>query len=178
MKISGRYLPIAPCTSLTDALYNHDIETPLLAAYIFASPRPAKYLSQHLQAHISLVNQIPPHLLLGPAAPTPDITYRYSREMFSRPRPQFVQPTTNEAFLKAEEVLKARGVSAAGLRHVLAIKPLGPARQPRNEMGGFFETGFFVGAGINVFVLLPLVGLGAWAFGKRGVEYALRSRGR
>ena len=37
--------------------------TPLAALYLFAEPKAAKYLSQFINADISLTNHIPPQLL-------------------------------------------------------------------------------------------------------------------
>ncbi|OIW29730.1 ALDH-like protein [Coniochaeta ligniaria NRRL 30616] len=184
MKITGRYLPIATCSSLVDAIFNQEFEKPLLAGYFFAEPRAAKYLSQHLSCHVSLINHIPVQLLVGPAAPVahaPDILYRYTKDMFSLPRPQFVEPAP-EVFKTVEEVLvqtsnKTAGTQSSKLR-ALAVRPLGPVDQRKNEMLGFFETGFFTGAGITLSVVLPVISWGAYVVGRKGLEYAVRFRQR
>lgn len=179
MKISGRYLPIATCSSLVDAVFAQQFENPLLAGYFFAEPRSAKYLSQHLSCHISLINQIPIQLLMGPAAPiahNPDILYRYNKAMFSLSRPQFIEPGP-AVFRKAEEAMLGGGdgkktvVSAQSIR-ALATKPLKPTGQPKKEMLGFFETGFFIGAGITL--ALPLFGWASYLATKRGLGMAMR----
>ncbi|KAH6987358.1 Aldehyde/histidinol dehydrogenase [Ilyonectria sp. MPI-CAGE-AT-0026] len=181
IKVNGRFLPIITCTSLLDAAYNHAqaANQPLLAAYIFAANDAAKYLSQQTPAHVSCINQIPRHLLVGPAAPTshePDLHHRYSAAMFSVPRPQFIERQP-DAFTHVEKLLDgdAVGVTAQSVR-ALATKPLSPTGQPRNDYLGFFEASFFTGFGITLSVVLPLVGYGTYFLGRRGLEYALRMR--
>lgn len=208
-KITGRYLPIATCSSLTDALYNQDYSssnssTPLLAGYLFAEPESAKYLAQFLPSHISVLNQIPTHLLVGPAAPTttphpPDFLYRYHEAMFTVPRPQFVERIQEGAFSRVEEALLLVGGGSGGgassgkkkktttttaaavsttlakLREV-AVTPLPPTGQPDNKAIGFFEHGLLVGAGIYASLILPALGFSAYLLGKKGLELAARYR--
>lgn len=130
-------------------------------------------------------------LLVGPAAPiahAPDILYRYARAMFSLPRPQFVEPAPPESpFRTVEEAIlvpstttgKKATAQGSSLRlRALATRPLAPTGQKKNEMLGFFETGFFTGAGITLSVVLPVIGWGAWVVGRKGVEYAAGLRQR
>lgn len=181
LKITGRYLPIATCSSLTDAIYNRDFETPLLAGYFFAEPGSAKYLAQFLPCHMSLVNQIPTHLLVGPAAPTahaPDFEHRYNRDMFSVARPQFVQKPA-AALHKADELLSGGptkgGLTAAALREA-ATMPLAPVKQSSNKGIGFFEQGILTGAALYLSIILPVVGYSTYILGRKGVEVALKLR--
>jgi hypothetical protein len=179
MKVTGRYLPIATCSSLTDAIYNQGFESPLLAGYFFAEPGSAKYLAQFLPCYMSLINQIPAHLLVGPAAPTthePDFLYRYSRDMFSVARPQFVERPP-AAFQKAEELLSgsSKKITASTLREA-AVKPLTAIKQSDNKAVGFFEQGLFTGAGILLSIVLPIVGYSTYLLGRKGVEYAMKLR--
>lgn len=186
-KISGRYLPIATCSSLTDAIYNQEYSGLLLASYLFAEPESAKYLGQFLPSHISVVNKIPTHLLVGPAAPTthePDFLYRYHRNMFSVARPQFVEKvrggfqTVEDALLGSSSSSKAsrsRGTTASKLRE-LAVQPLPPTGQSDNKGIGFFEQGLLVGAGIFASFLLPALGFTAYFLGRKGLELATRYR--
>ena len=62
MKIRSRILPVLSVTGLVDAVAL-ERGSHLLAAYLFANPTSAKFLGQHLDAHITWVNQIPPQLL-------------------------------------------------------------------------------------------------------------------
>ncbi|KAJ0116118.1 ldehyde dehydrogenase [Diaporthe amygdali] len=181
LKITGRYLPIATCSSLTDAIYNRDFENPLLAGYFFAEPGSAKYLAHFLPCHVSLINQIPTHLLVGPAAPTahaPDFQHRYSRDMFSVARPQFVQKPP-AALRKADELLSGGpnkgGVTASALREA-ATQPLAPVKQSSNKAIGFFEQGILTGAALYLSIILPAVGYSTYFLGRKGVEYALKFR--
>lgn len=161
---------------------------PLLAGYFFAEPGSAKYLAQFLPCHISLVNQIPAHLLVGPAAPIahePELVHRYSRRMFSVPRPQFAEKPS-PALQKVEDLLLS-GVAAAGgarkkskvttaaLREQ-ATKPLAPTGQSENKAIGFFETGILTGAAIYVGAVLPAVGYTTYVLGRKGFEAIARMR--
>ncbi|KAI1342620.1 Aldehyde/histidinol dehydrogenase [Xylariaceae sp. FL0016] len=178
MKISGRYLPIVTCSGLVDAIFTHPFETPLLAGYFFGDAGSVKYMSQHLPCHISCLNQIPSQLLVGPAAPVahdPDFGYRYSKEMFSRARPQYVEKPSS-AFAEAEKLLEgAKGVSTSSIR-ALAIKPLKPTGQGTNWGVGFFEQGILLGAGLLLTVVFPAVGYTTWTMGRKGFHLAMNLR--
>ncbi|KAK7749728.1 hypothetical protein SLS53_000307 [Cytospora paraplurivora] len=180
LKVTGRYLLIATTSSLTDAIYNQGLESPLLAGYFFAEPSSAKYLAQFLPCRISLINQIPVHLLVGPAAPEahdPDFHYRYSTDMFSVPRPQFVEKPPI-AFQKAEELLlgSSKAVTTSTLREA-AVKPLPPKNQSDNKAIGFFEQGFLTGAGVILTLVLPAVGYSTFLLGRKGLEFTRNLRG-
>ncbi|KAK7910841.1 hypothetical protein PG985_013322 [Apiospora marii] len=181
MKISGRYLPIATCSGLVDAIFTQQFENPLLAGYFFADPGSAKYLAHHLPCHVSCLNQIPVQLLVGPAAPIAhdaDYLYRYSKAMFSVARPQYVEPPP-EAFVKAAGLLAGDGsknkITPSAVR-ALAIQPLRPTGQPKNEQLGFFEAGFLTMASITLFGILPIVGYTTWVTSRKAIELALRWR--
>jgi hypothetical protein len=132
---------------------------------------------------MSCINQIPVQLLVGPAAPiaqAPDFLYRYSRDMFSVARPQFVKPPAEQAFSVAYDILTAKtGVATsaapAALR-ALAVKPLNSTGQGKNEGLGFFEGGFFIGASFTLSIMLPLLGLTGYLVGRKGLELAMRLR--
>ncbi len=151
----------------------------LLATYIFAEPRAAKFISQNLSSQVACINQIPVQLLLGPAAPThraPDVLYRYSKDMFSVPRPQYVEPLP-AVFRKAEEVLLDASKHAASptLRQ-LAVKPLRPTGQPKNDHVGFFESGLLLGAGISLPLAFSIIAWTSYIVGRKGLEFTLRLR--
>ena len=124
------------------------------------------------------MNQIPVQLLVGPAAPIahePNFLYRYSKDMFSSARPQFAEPLP-ASFQKAEEILGGgKGSSTSKLR-ALAVAPLKPTGQPKNEIMGFFETGFVIGASITLTVVLPIVSYATWTLGRKGIDYVQRFR--
>ncbi len=166
---------------------------PLLAGYFFADAKEAKYLSQYLPCHLAMINQIPTSLLVGPAAPTaqpPAYPHRYSRDMFSLSRPILVQQPPaalaviddllsgaqgNEGMSGGGRTANAPSISAAGVR-ALAVQPLRPTGQPKNEMMGFFDVGFLLGGGMTLSVVLPVIAFTAWTVGRKGVELALRLR--
>ncbi len=156
------------------------MRTPLLAGYFFAEAKAAKYLSQFLPCHIALINQLPAHLLVGPAAPTahaPSYPYRYSKEMFSLARPQFAEPPP-ESLRKVDDLLSAGGKTSASTSNVraLATKPLQPTGQPKNERLDFFGAGLLIGASMTLSVAVPLLGYAAWTLGRKGLEYSMRFR--
>lgn len=155
-----------------------------MAGYFFAEPGSAKYLAQFLPCHISLINQIPTHLLVGPAAPTahaPDFLYRYNRDMFSVARPQYVEKTPQN-FQKVEDLLlsgisgKTKSKVTTSMLREAAVKTLPPTRQSENEGVGFFESGLLTGASIYLSMILPTLGFTAYFLGKKGMEYASRLR--
>ncbi|KAM7199235.1 hypothetical protein V8F20_005837 [Naviculisporaceae sp. PSN 640] len=176
----SRVLHVATCYSLVDVISAVGPGSELLAGYFFAEPRAAKYLSQHLPCDVSYINQIPTHLLIGPAVPRitsqPDLLYRYSREMFSRPRPQLIEPPPEpfriiddylagdaeeeplSSQTESEEKLSNRTTERAGptrkknrkqeLR-ALATRPLKPVIRPNNADVGFFESALLLAAGLT-----------------------------
>jgi hypothetical protein len=95
--------------------------------------------------------------------------------MFSVARPQFTEPLP-APFRAAEELLAGtKGVTAASVR-ALAVRPLKPTGQPSNERIGFFETGMFIGAGITLSVVLPILGYTTWILSRKGFEFISRIR--
>lgn len=168
---------------LSDACAEEQNRNPLLAGYFFADAASAKYLAQFLPCHISLVNQIPTHLLVGPAAPVahkPEFLYRYDREMFSTPRPQFINKAS-PVFRRLDDLIsnwggKDGGKGTASELRGLATKPLPPTRQSDNKAIGFFESGLLTGAGIYLAMILPVVGYSTYFLGKKGLAYAAKLR--
>ncbi|GKT85121.1 LOW QUALITY PROTEIN: aldehyde dehydrogenase [Colletotrichum tofieldiae] len=189
IKISGRFLPIATSSGLVDSIYTQEFDSitsdmtkeSSAGRVPFRQPDAAKYLSQHLPAHISFINQIPSNLLLGPAAPIshePAFAFRYSKDMFSVARPQFIE-RPGDAPAMVEQLLSGSGsgaVTAQSLR-ALALTPLQPTKQPGNSRLGFFEQGFVLSASLIMSVLLPSLAYGTWIGGRRAFDYALKLRG-
>ena len=136
-------------------------------------------MSQNLPSQVACINQIPVQLLVGPAAPTdraPDFLYRYSKDMFSVPRPQYVEPLP-AVFQRTEEVLlgTSKHATSPTLRQ-LAVKPLRPTGQPKNEHVGFFESGFLLGGGVSSLLALSIIAWTSYVVGRKGLEFALRLR--
>ncbi|KAJ2901687.1 Aldehyde dehydrogenase dimeric NADP-preferring [Zalerion maritima] len=203
MKVSGRYLPIAACSSLVDAIFNYDLGTPLLAAYFFAAPGAAKYLAQHLPSQLACVNHIPTHLLVGPPAPAakdPDFHYRYNKDMFSISRPQLVSASpshcaettsscTSSTSAVSQDSVHAFACAAALLipdgkelekNKKLAVTLMAKAPPPMNVPGnhylGFFEQGIVIGLSIIASIVLPTVGYTTWITGRKGFDMAMKLR--
>lgn len=117
-------------------------------------------------------------LLVGPAAPTAhdaEFYYRYSKEMLSTLRPQFIN-SPPEAFAKAEKLLSGPKATTTATLRALAVAPLKPVGQPGNNHLGFFEHGFFTMASITFFGILPIVGYSSFIAARKGLELALRWR--
>ncbi|OLN95418.1 Aldehyde dehydrogenase family 3 member B1 [Colletotrichum chlorophyti] len=178
LKINGCFLPIATSSGLVDSIFSQEFHEPLLAAYFFASPKAAKYLSQHLPAHISLINQIPSNLLLGPAAPIshdPAFAFRYDKEMFSVSRPQLVEKPGGP-LAKLDQLLDGSHTVTTQALHDLAIAPLRPTSQAGNSRLGFFEQGFVLGASLIMSVIMPTLAYGTWIAGRRAIDHAMKLR--
>jgi acyl-CoA reductase-like NAD-dependent aldehyde dehydrogenase len=178
IKVSGRYLPIVACSGLIDAVFSQKTESPLLAGYFFAEPRTAKFLSQHLDCHITCINQIPTHLLVGPAAPIAhpaSYYYRYSKDMFSVPRPQYVT-TPPEPFSASARMLDGANPTSERAVRSLATAALAPTSQGKGFAIGFFEQGLLTGAAVVLTVVLPAVTYGTYIVGRKCFEYATRGR--
>lgn len=149
------------------------IRSSLLAAYIFAQPPEAKFLAQHLKAHLTVINQIPVNLLVGPAAPSGtaiEYKYRYSSEMFSISRPQYISALPTELSVVDEHLIPGwnanRATKAKQLRS-LATQKLPGTGQAQGYDIGFFEQGIFLGLGIVLSIAVPATGWGLWVLGKR-----------
>ncbi|KAL3464903.1 hypothetical protein BJX64DRAFT_298019 [Aspergillus heterothallicus] len=159
------YLPIVTVTSLVDAVVALE-GSEYLVAYHFAEPAAAKFLSQQINSRVTLANQIPSELLIGPAIPfhngqpSPSPILRYSTEMLSRPRPEYIQEA--KGFTMSVQELKELDRAALDRLQVEAARPLRPTGQGPGTAIGFFEQGILVGA---VFIVLPVIsfiGYGSW----------------
>lgn len=170
-KIQAPILAIHAVRSLDDAIdlvSSH--QTPCLSAYHFANPATCKYLSQFIPAIASFANHIPRDLLVGPPAPLAlgqplNLTDRYPLDLFTTPRPVFVQPVPHAAML--ERALSSRD-------NVVAQKLFGEAKAPlkavkRNPGGGvgFFEMGFFLNAGLVLGSVLVVSATGSFWLWRR-----------
>ncbi|PVH75030.1 aldehyde dehydrogenase-like protein PutA [Cadophora sp. DSE1049] len=182
MKVSGCYLPILECTSLVDALMSQKSESTFLAAYLFSDPPTAKFLAQHLDATVTYVNQIPAHLLIGPAAPItsqlPPFPHKYSTEMFSSERPEFISPPVKD-LLALESILGGTNATAGEEMLVRelrknAVEPLPKTGQPLGHAVGFFEQGIFLGAGLFLSLVIPSLAYGSWVLGRGAWRLAKR----
>jgi hypothetical protein len=133
----------------------------LAATYAFADPPSAKYLTQYIEAHISLINHLPVDLLIGPAYPITtqlpaDRSTRYNAASFLVPHPQFVTESASSTLLRS--VLDKPTSAEAVKVWDDALKPLPPTGQRSGKRIGFFEQGILTGVGITLFSVIGVVG--------------------
>ncbi|CAG8946442.1 unnamed protein product [Penicillium salamii] len=160
-KIDEKVLLVHSVTSLDDAI---DTNTETLAAtYAFAAPSSAKYLTQFIDAHISWVNHVPSHMLVGPAIPkdTPLSQTRYTKSQFEVPRPQILKPVPNSTDIVLGNTAKADKLWRE------AIAPLPSTKQRPGFKIGFFEQGIITGGLITLGSLIATastLGYYTWTF--------------
>ena len=175
-------------SSLDDAIdiVGSKISRPLIASYIFADPKSAKYLAQFIRADVSFINHIPASLLggsslggvsklallltilpVGPAAPSGypvSPTARYRREMIESPSPQFAR--CHPGSISIEELGNRHSMTATGLA-TAALQPLKAMSLSKEGDVNFFVQGFRTS--LVVYILpLSIVAVGL-------VGYAARS---
>jgi hypothetical protein len=155
---------ITAITSLEHAIsiVDEDLESSdtLLAAYHFGTPSAGKYLSQYINANASFVNNIPYHLLLGPAAPSfqpIDIDTRYTTDHFSRTVPVYITPFASQSALSPIVASKEGRKPAAELLAQASVEIKEQKRAESIAMG-YFEQGIFVGLGVYGIPLLTCIG--------------------
>lgn len=134
-----------------------------MALYAFSNPGEAKYLSQHIDSDICMVNQIPLPLLgkwvcvlvrsinahrhiVGPCIPvgssqSADINIRYDANVMSKPAPQWIHDLSSSSTDPRQFC-----------QH--ASTPLKPVKQHSGFDIGFFDRGALVGA---VVIVLPSI---------------------
>ncbi|RMZ77477.1 hypothetical protein DV738_g4397, partial [Chaetothyriales sp. CBS 135597] len=166
-KINEPLLAIHPISSLDDAIdtaqatATASAHNSLLALYLFADPKAAKYLSQFISADLSLTNHVPPQLLVGPAAPLQypvSISGRYTNEMFSSPCPELVVPTEKSRLWMRYLDGQISQQEADKVKAELA-KPLGDIGEPEGKATGFFEQGFHLGLAVELLAVTGIFGL-------------------
>ncbi|KAF9733979.1 hypothetical protein PMIN06_005191 [Paraphaeosphaeria minitans] len=146
-------LAISAVSSLDHAIdiINNDSDDRLSAAYHFAAPAHAKYLSQFIRSEVTFVNHIPISLLLGPGAPLFhefDVDNRYRKEQFLRPSPVLVRPANKTI---------GTGKDAAKLLDD-AAKEIKEPKRAESIAIGFFEQGILIGLGVYGVPLLTCLG--------------------
>ncbi|KAJ9633569.1 hypothetical protein H2204_006952 [Knufia peltigerae] len=141
-KSSAYALRLVTVTGLVEATTIASAVGPLSALYPFSNPGEAKYLSQHIDSDICMVNQIPSSLLVGPCIPvgslSADIDIRYDTNLMSKPAPQWVHdlsPRTDPRQFYQQ-----------------ASAPVKPVKQHSGFDIGFFDRGAITGA---VIIILP-----------------------
>ena len=150
-RISEPLILIHPVRSIDDAIdfANLDNDGPLSAVFAFGNPNVAKYLSQFVNAHLCCANNTPVELLVAPVTPigfATKLTSPYTKEMFSMPKPQYIQYGD-----KAErlcKVLEMNDASEATKIRQTAQMLDTQVRQPAGRAIGHFEQGLLVGASV------------------------------
>ncbi|KAJ6094584.1 hypothetical protein N7467_002097 [Penicillium canescens] len=166
-KIAEKVLLVHPFSSLDDAIDTNFNQT-LAANYAFAAPSSAKYLTQFIDAHVSWVNHIPSHMLIGPAIPkdtTPVSKTRYIKTQFELPRPQLITPIPSSV-----QVILDNNASKADTLWREAIAPLASTKQRPGFKIGFFEQGIITGGLITLASLVATVstlGYYTWTYVRR-----------
>jgi len=119
---------------------------------------------------------------VGPAASTaypPAFQHRYSKELFTVSRPQYIQLSPDSLILglalaaggsKAPDAYTGVGVSTSSIRKLAMVK-LPPLKQPAGAAMGFFEQGL-VGGAVTLLVVLVAVGYGIWIYAWTGAQVA------
>jgi hypothetical protein len=176
LKVKGPYILLLPTTGIVDSVTLQRSLPTLLSSYIFASPSASKFIAEQIPSHATYINQVPPQLLsilalptifskltrasVGPPSPTNHshaLHPRFTSDMFSTPRPQFITPP---ATLPAPSKLME-----------IALKQLKPTGQRPGHAIGFFEQGILLGLTSTALVVLPLLGWGAFKAVKFGLRY-------
>lgn len=113
-------------------------------------------------------------MTVGPAAPTahtPAFKHRYSKEMFTVSRPQYIQLQSDSLILglalaaggsKGPDAYTGVNITGSSIRK-LAMVPLPPLKQSAGKAIGFFEQGLISGV-VTLLVLLAAVGYGIWIY--------------
>jgi hypothetical protein len=145
------------------------------AAFIFASPVDAQYLSNSVGADLTCINTIPAQLMVGPKLPKStsssatecDLTPRYDRHLFEERR---------VVFLKQSPAVELLGDAAVGpkakQKHpkiddwtAEVLLPLKPTGQPEGMRDDIFGMGIMItGSMIGVPLTIGLVFLGRLVF--------------
>jgi len=98
---------------------------------------------------VSFTNDIPGDLLVGPASPLEfpvSVQARYSKEMFSKPRPEYINFTSISKTIG--DLLDTGDAKAGRKLREEAQKSLPPTGQRAGKAIGFFEQGLLTGVTI------------------------------
>ena len=139
----------------------------LLAGYYFGTPATGKYLAQFIQADLSVVNHVPYHLLLGPAAPAyhaVDVEARYTKDQFTRVSPALIKPSGPHALASVLSGKDSRRAAAEALSK--ATQEIKEKKRADSIAIGYFEQGILIGLGLYGIPLLACIGTGLF-FGVR-----------
>jgi hypothetical protein len=158
-------LLICSIRSLDDAidLLSRSSSGPYLAAYHFSNLDAAKYLSQFIDARVTVVNHVPRELLIGPTLPIGhpiNLLERYPVSLFELPRPVLVNPSTHSLLLTS--ALDSSNTSTAEQLWKAAVVPLVVMKRSKGGGVGFFEQGFLINAALILASTMAISSTGAW----------------
>ncbi|KAE8861476.1 hypothetical protein PTNB73_07030 [Pyrenophora teres f. teres] len=137
-----------------------DPQDSLLAAYHFGTPSTGKYLSQFINADVSIVNHIPFRILLGPAAPSSnpiDIETRYTPDHFTRSSPAYISPPASQPAMSRVLLGKDNKKAATELFNK-ATEEIKEKKRAESIAIGYFEQGILIGLGVYGIPLLTCIG--------------------
>lgn len=130
------------------------------AAFIFASPKSANYIAQHVEANLTTINHIPLEALVGPRAPigsSPSVMPRYSPSLFQQRRPQFAH--TSDISTKVGGTVLDNTKLMAWAKLLQA--PLPSSGEKAGKRVDFFEQAIMTAAGVSLSVVLASTVIGA-----------------
>ncbi len=172
-KTSAPALAVATIRSLDEAIdfLGRSTEGPYLAAYHFSNLESAKYLTQFIDAELTLVNHISRELLVGPASPSGhpiDLNARFSPYMFSKSRAAYVNssPVSNNY---ATALASPHGQPTKELL-ASASEPLKAMKRSKGGGIGYFEQGFLLNASLILVTIITVSSAGsyyAWRWFRR-----------
>ena len=123
------------------------------AAFIFASPKSANYIAQHVEAHLTTVNHIPLEALVGPPAPIGSsltVTPRYTPGLFQQNRPQFSHASDVSTKVGGTVLDNTKLTAWAKALQV----PLPSSGEKAGKRIDFFEQAIMTAAGVSLSVVL------------------------
>ncbi|KAM0435865.1 hypothetical protein ACHAPT_002756 [Fusarium lateritium] len=162
-KVTESCLVIHSVTSMDDAIDVSRGSGPFAAAYIFTTPKMAKYICQFVDAAVSYVNQIPVELMYSPIAPEghpPQLGNDgiYQQSLFSQPRPKYF--TSSPASKKLELLMSVPSPHQLAALDQEAMKKLPEIVRLKRAGGiGFFNQGIVTGLVLALTTFLSGTGL-------------------
>ena len=138
-------------------LFGSDIPA---AAFIFASPKSANYIAQHVEAQTTMINHIPLEALVGSQAPVGSslaILPRYSPTLFQQKRPQLSQ--SSDLSKKVGGTVLDNANLTAWAKQLQA--PLPKSNEKDGKRVDFFEQAIMTAAGVSLSVIVASTVMGA-----------------
>lgn len=175
-RIQEPLLLIHPVRSVDDAIdfVNSEGEELLSAIFAFGTPDVVKYISQSVDAHLCCANGIPVEVLVGPVTPIgypTNLRSPYSKDMFSVPKPEFIQYEKKSSRLS--RLLDENDVKEANALRQEAELLDTKVKQPSGSAIGFFEQGILLGFGL-ILTTIVASNVVLWRYGVPAVIRRIR----